>query len=59
LCYDLYTVAGDQARVVIEPALRERFLPFYGRTATFIDAGGAEREVKTGRFVHATPTAAR
>ena len=30
LCYDLYTVAGDLARMVTEQALRERFLPFYG-----------------------------
>ena len=29
LCYELYTVAGDQARLVIEQALRDRFLPFY------------------------------
>ena len=28
LCYDLYTVAGDLARMVTELALRDRFLSF-------------------------------
>lgn len=38
LCYELYTVAGDLARLVIEQALRERFLPFYEGTVTFVHA---------------------
>jgi hypothetical protein len=50
LCYDLYTVAGNQAVLVVEQALRERFLPFYGGTVTFIDGADREREVTTGRF---------
>ena len=37
LCYDLYTVAGDQARLSIEQALRDRFLPFYSGTVPFTD----------------------
>jgi hypothetical protein len=36
-CYDLYTVAGDQARLLIELALKERFVEFYGGTVLFID----------------------
>jgi hypothetical protein len=39
-CYDLYTVADDQARLVLEQALRERFLPLYGGTVTFVDDEG-------------------
>jgi hypothetical protein len=38
LCYDLYTVAGDLARMVTEQALRERFLPFYGGEPIFVCA---------------------
>jgi len=47
--YDLYTVAGNQARLVVEQALRERFLPFYGGTVTFIDGAGCEHEVTARR----------
>jgi hypothetical protein len=50
LSYDLYTVAGNQARLVVEQALRERFLPFYGGTVTFIDGAGCEHEVTALRF---------
>lgn len=49
-CYDLYTVAGNQARLVLEQALRERFLPFYGGTVTFIDGSGSQREVTAEWF---------
>jgi hypothetical protein len=38
LCYDLYTVAGEQARLFIEQALRDRFLPFYSGEVGFIDS---------------------
>jgi hypothetical protein len=51
LCYDLYTVAGDLARLVIEQALRERFLPFYNRTVTFVhDRDGSERVISAGNW---------
>lgn len=49
-CYDLYTVAGNQARLVLEQALRERFLPFYGGAVTFIDGSGSQHEVTATRF---------
>ena len=49
-CYDLYTVAGNQARLVLEQALRERFLRFYGGTVTFIDGTGCQHEVTAERF---------
>jgi hypothetical protein len=50
LCYELYTVAGDQARLVIEQALRDRFLPFYDGTVIFRAASGGLHEVKTDKF---------
>jgi len=50
LDYDLYTVAGNQARLVVEQALRDRFLPFYGGTPVFIDGKGGEHPVLAGRF---------
>lgn len=50
LCYDLYTVAGDLARLVTELALRERFVPFYGETVRFTDQQGQPRTVTASRF---------
>src|SRR5215469_16878141 len=32
LCYDLFTVAYDQAQLALELALRERFMEFHGDT---------------------------
>jgi hypothetical protein len=49
-CYDLYTVAGNQARLVAEQALRERFLPFYGGTVTFVDRRGVDHQLAPVRF---------
>lgn len=42
LCYDLYTMVGDQALLVIEQALRDRFLEFHSGTITFVDRAGTE-----------------
>jgi len=39
-CYDLYTVAGDQARLLVEQALKERFIEFYGGTVLFTHGQG-------------------
>jgi hypothetical protein len=50
LCYELYTVAADQARLAIEQALRDRFLPFYEGAVSFRDASGGLHEVKTDKF---------
>lgn len=49
-CYDLYTVAGSYARLVVEQALRDRFLPFYDGTVTFLDRAGGEHPVTASRF---------
>jgi hypothetical protein len=45
LCYELYTVAGDQARLTTEQALRDRFLPFYNGVVPFTDAKGAPQSI--------------
>jgi hypothetical protein len=50
LSYELYTVAGNEARLVVEQALRDRFLPFYDGTVTFLDRGGQEHIVTAQRF---------
>ena len=49
-CYDLYTVAGDQARLLIELALKERFVEFYGGTVLFTDGQGNTQTVKASSF---------
>ena len=50
LCYDLYTVAGDQARLVAELALRERFTEFYGGTVLFTDGQGKPQTATATTF---------
>ncbi len=50
LCYDLYTVAGDQARLVAELALRERFVEFYGGTVLFTDGQSKSQTVTATTF---------
>ena len=35
LCYELYTLVEEQARLILELALRERFISFYGGQAQF------------------------
>ena len=48
--YDLYTVAGDQARLLIEQALKERFVEFYGGPVLFTDGQGSTQTVKASAF---------
>jgi hypothetical protein len=50
LCYELYTVAGDQARLAIEQALRDRFLPFYDGVVPFTDARGEPQSITAARY---------
>lgn len=49
-CYDLYTVAGDQARLHIELALKERFVEFHGGTVLFTDGQGKTQTVTASAF---------
>ncbi len=42
LCYDLFTVVDDLTWVVLEQALRERFIEFYGGAIPLVGNNGAE-----------------
>jgi hypothetical protein len=50
LWYDLYTVAHDRARLILEYALRERFLSYYGGTVTFLDSAAATHVLRPKDF---------
>jgi hypothetical protein len=46
LCYEIFTVVEDQAHLVMEHALRERFLDFYDGSVPFEDADGRPHPVQ-------------
>jgi hypothetical protein len=50
LCYDLFTIAHDQAQLALEFALRERLAEFQGGTARFRDRGGNAHDIATTPF---------
>jgi len=50
LCYDLFTVADDLTRVVLEQALHERFIEFYGGKIPLIAKNGAESRFAASDF---------
>jgi len=50
LCYDVYALAHGRARLVVEYALRERFLEYYSNTITFIDRSGTEHTLQPANF---------
>lgn len=50
LCYELYTVAGDQALLTLEQALRDRFIGFHGGTVNFVDGQGRPQLVTAGGY---------
>lgn len=45
LCYDLFTVVRDAALLVVEQALRDRFVDFHDGTVCFRDGTGTEHNV--------------
>ncbi|GGK80580.1 hypothetical protein Sme01_45040 [Sphaerisporangium melleum] len=45
LDYEMFTVAHDQAQLVLEYALRERFVEYFGGTATFVDDNDTEHQL--------------
>jgi hypothetical protein len=49
-CYDLYTFAGDQARLLVELALKERFVEFHDGTVLFTDGQGDTQTVTASSF---------
>ncbi|MDJ0345041.1 hypothetical protein QMK19_14290 [Streptomyces sp. H10-C2] len=50
LCYDIFTLVSDHALLVIEQALRDRFIDFHEGKVTFVDAAGAPHEVAIERY---------
>src|SRR5258706_12129666 len=51
LCYDLFTVVADQNWVVLEQALRERFIEFYGEVIPLVRSrDGAESTFPASDF---------
>jgi hypothetical protein len=50
LSYDMFTAADDLAQLVIEQALRDRFVEFHGGTATFQDTHLALHSVPAASF---------
>jgi hypothetical protein len=50
LCYDAFTVVDDLRWVVLEQALRERFIDFYERAVPLVDKDGAEGSFAASDF---------
>src|SRR5258708_37452060 len=50
LCYDLFTVVEDLTWVVLEQALRERFIEFYGRVIPLGSKTAAESMLSASDF---------
>jgi hypothetical protein len=50
LSYEVFTAVDDLAQLVLEQALRERFVQFYDGVVPFEDAGGEPREVRAADF---------
>jgi len=50
LCYDNFTVVEDLTRVVLEQALRERFITFYGEVIPLVRRDGTESMLQGSDF---------
>jgi hypothetical protein len=50
LCYEVYTLVNDHALLVIEQALRDRFVEFHQDTVTFVDGAGTDHPVTVTRY---------
>lgn len=50
LCYDLFTVVNDQALLLIEQALRTRFVEVYGHRVTFVKNEEDDRVLEAPSF---------
>lgn len=49
-CYDIFTLVNDHALLVIEQALRDRFIDFHRGAVTFVDQSGIEHTVMAERY---------
>ncbi|GIF48197.1 hypothetical protein DFJ67_3518 [Asanoa ferruginea] len=45
LCYEIYTLVNDHALLVIEQALRDRFIHFHDGSCTFVHRDGHEKTI--------------
>ncbi|WP_051810084.1 hypothetical protein [Actinoplanes subtropicus] len=50
LCYEIYTLVRDQALLVIEQALRDRFVDFHKGAVTFVDNTNSNHRVPVSRY---------
>jgi hypothetical protein len=50
LCYEIFTLVNDRALLVLEQALRDRFIEFHQGTVTFVDRAGAEHAFAAERY---------
>lgn len=55
LCFEIYTLVGDHALLVVEQALRDRFVDFHSGTAVFVDHTDAEHHVAVDAPRRRTP----
>ncbi|GGM66452.1 hypothetical protein GCM10011608_59620 [Micromonospora sonchi] len=50
LCYEIYTLVNDHALLVIEQALRDRFIDFHDGSCTFAHRDGRENTITIGEY---------
>jgi hypothetical protein len=50
LCYEAYTLVHDHALLIVEQALRDRFMQHYSNAVTFIDKRGATIRVEADNY---------
>ncbi len=50
LCYEIFTLVHDHALLVIEQALRDRFIDYHQGTVTFVDTGGNDHAIAADRY---------
>ena len=50
LCYELFTLIDDRCLLVLEQALRDRFIDHHKGTVTFVSRDGAQHTVAAGNY---------
>ncbi|TDB80934.1 hypothetical protein [Micromonospora sp. KC721] len=59
LCYEIYTLVNDHALLVIEQALRDRFIDFHDGSCTFVGRDGRENTIAIGGYEDVSKAARR
>ncbi|MEU4603503.1 hypothetical protein AB0F43_11035 [Kribbella sp. NPDC023972] len=52
LCYDVFTLVNDAALLVLEQALRDRFVTYHQHGMKLVDPDGEMREIQIGGYEH-------